>query len=33
LTRQNLPELPGSSREALKGAYVISKKKAKWMSS
>ena len=25
LTRQNLPELAGSSREALKGAYVVSK--------
>ena len=24
LTRQNLPQLPGSSREALKGAYIIS---------
>ena len=29
LTRQNLPELPGSSREALKGAYVISKEENK----
>ncbi len=29
LTRQNLPELPGSSREALKGAYVISKEESK----
>ena len=25
LTRQNLPQIPGSSREALKGAYVIDK--------
>ena len=27
LTRQNLPQLPGSSKEALKGAYVISEAK------
>ena len=29
LTRQNLPELAGSSKEALKGAYVISKEHTK----
>lgn len=27
LTRQNLPQLPGSSKEALKGAYVVSEAK------
>ena len=27
LTRQNLPQLPGSSQEALKGAYVVSEAK------
>ena len=27
LTRQNLPQLPGSSQEALKGAYVVSEGK------
>lgn len=29
LSRQNLPELAGSSKEALKGAYVVSKESAK----
>ena len=27
LTRQNLPQLPGSSKDALKGAYVVSEAK------
>ena len=27
LTRQNLPQLPGSSKEALKGAYIVSEAK------
>ena len=27
LTRQNLPQLPGSSKEALKGGYVVSASK------